>query len=94
MVLDKVECDDDDSGVADPEDPNSLTVNLAADETVICTYFDRAIPPESGTLIVEKTTEPADDPTPFPSAARSSVTSPLPVGRRGRSSCSHPARTR
>jgi len=64
-VVDRATCDDDDSGPVDPEFPGELAVNLAANETVTCTFVNRQIPPQTGMLIVAKTTDPADDPTEF-----------------------------
>ena len=63
-AVDRVECDDDDSA-ADPEFPEAVTINLAGEETVTCTYFNKKLEPETGTIIVEKTTDPANDPTEF-----------------------------
>jgi hypothetical protein len=60
----RVTCDDDDS-VPDEFDLSSLTVNLAANETVTCTFVNRLIPTETGTIVVAKTTDPAGDPTSF-----------------------------
>jgi hypothetical protein len=64
--LDRIACDDADSGAGDPElDPTTLTVALARDETVTCTFFNRLTPPDTGTIILRKTTEPLDDETVF-----------------------------
>jgi hypothetical protein len=62
--IDRVECDDEDSG-ADPESPETVMLEVAADEIVTCTFFNKELEPETGTIIVEKTTDPTDDPTEF-----------------------------
>ena len=63
-TVDRVECDDDDSG-ADPDFLETVTIQLAGQETVICTFFNKQLAPETGTIVVEKTTDPANDPTEF-----------------------------
>jgi hypothetical protein len=64
--LDRITCDDNDSKVVDPEfDATTVTVALARDETVTCTFFNRESSPEPGTIVVQKTTSPSDDTTVF-----------------------------
>jgi hypothetical protein len=64
-LVDRVACDDDDSNV-DPDSPETAIVQLAADETVTCTFYNRRLPPETGTIIIAKTTTSAGDTTLFP----------------------------